>query len=174
MKKKNKAKPTDKVYLVTEDLACVLGTWCARGGLRSPSPIGFKKFRDHVMRDLQDLVFKDTPEGESVVDVNFSPMKDFNHLIKQKTDDKFWIALDDVYVRNEDKSSTSDHRFFHLPVTRLYEKHGLRHLGLGARPEATQKTIPAYLDDCRSAYLAAGKPSKVVLADDGTFTGGTI
>lgn len=174
MKKTNKTKPTDKVYLVTEDLACVLSRWCSREGLSSPSPIVFNKFRDHVMRDLQDLVFKDTPEGESVIEVNFSPLKDFAHLIKQKTDDKFWIALDDVYVRNEDKSSTAERRFFRLHVTRLYDKHGLRKLGLGARPEATQKTIQAQLEDCRSAYVAAGKPSKVVLADDGTFTGDTV
>jgi hypothetical protein len=126
------------------------------------------------MRDLQDLVFKDTPEGESLIEVHFSPLKDFDHLVKRKTDDRFWIALDDVYVRNEDKSSKAERTFFRLHVTRLYDKHGLRKLGLGARPEATQKTIPRQLEDCWSAYVAAGKPSKVVLADDGTFTGDTI
>lgn len=155
----------NKFYVLTGDLDHVVGQWCQQNHLKPPSRKGFEKLRQSFHKDLENVVRKTAEHSGSDLEVQFTNRKQFSWLTKEKNDKGFWIALDDVYIPIAD---------FNIGMTRIYDKHGECQLGHGFRPETDADSIENQIKNCRTKYVNAGSPKRVVLADDGTFTGSTI
>lgn len=159
-----KSRDYKKVYVVTQDLQHLMERWCANKGLRAPDSDFFTLLNNRLKRHLQKYAFEKPVKGHSVK-VDLVQRERFVHLEKPKSDPSFWITLDDVYVRGAD---------FCIRETRIYDPNNFYgdDLGIGAAPG--ENPLSEQVDDCVRKYVEQGEPSEVILADDGTYSGGSI
>lgn len=155
--KKNNLKT---LYYVTQDLEELIDNWCASNQLETPPSLLFDKLRKRLKSNLEAAL-------GSGAGVEYVQPAKFRFLREWDAQSEFLISLDDVYFKQADA---------HIRLTRLWdEPFDKKALGVGRRPY-TDSLAMQYAKCVAAHEKGSGSKGdrKVILADDGTFTGGTL
>lgn len=174
-------------YLVTEDLSKLIKKWCTKDreekGLE-PLPYPKKRFFNGIMEklcaSLQTHCFPhDEADPDKNVKVENLPLDSFADILNRKRSkdakryNEFWVSLDWVYANVGEQEKDG----FNISVTRFVDSDE-KELKRGTRPEKIERfgSVREQIDRCVEIYreLSKTKERKVVLVDDGTFTGRTV
>jgi hypothetical protein len=146
--------------------------------MRCPEASLFSELRESLITNLQrafgEIENPDLPDGVDVedpvngkqvsIEVRYIPRQRLSTLVRSKANDEFWIALDDIYISPKEADAV-------LRVSRVFDVNGRR---IGVASRYPKVSISDEVSQCVAKYNESGRGKRVVLADDGTYSGGTI
>ena len=160
-----------KLYFVTQDLRFLMRAWCLdpRHNFRkAPDDAFFDKLQESLKKNLSQNAFatapkekdKDGKESEFGIDVRYVTAAELPSLRRTNFIDEFWITLDTVYVPKSDAQ---------VDICRIF--WGPDKISRG--PREGEVHLDGQCDGIIKKYCDS-KKKKVVLADDGTYSGNSV